>query len=621
MASATTLAQQDQAAAPAAPPAPPAAGHAPGTAATAPAVSQEAVSQEAVSEAAVQQRVAELEARLGDPWDAANPLGHAAILAADARGQVPAHAEALLDEVHLNAEFVPAALGGRLVRADALARILRPVFRRDQALGVGYGAFSVLAGASVWTAGSPAQQRWAADLLLGGGRLAVSYRELAHGNAFLRDEFRLGRQGTTTVLNGTKRVIINADRAQGLVVVCRSSDEPGSQAHSTLLLDRAALPADRVRDLEPYPLVGMRGCRMTGLAFTDCPIPPTALVGEAGHGVHLALRSFAFTRSVLPAMVLAGGDTALRTALRFARQHGVGHRPLARNPQARRTLAGAFTDLLICDSLALAATRAANRALGITGVYAAATKYLLPILLNDAVHELSVLLGSSIYVRDGEYGIFQKHVRDLPVTSLGHAGAAAALSTISPQLPALARRSWSAAAGADHHLFRLRAHPGALDFTRLATFADRDPLCAELLAAADHLHHSPGTEFAAVLRPLVSHLVAELRRLRAACATLALLSRDCLANPQTYALADRYTLLLAAAACLGVWRHQQHGPDRFVAHPAWLVNALLRICTRLGIGPLPTGAPAPEDEVFTELLRRHDQPTSFDLYDSPLATG
>ncbi|GHE96936.1 acyl-CoA dehydrogenase [Streptomyces longispororuber] len=576
---------------------------------------------EAVSEAALQQRVAELETRLGDPWDAANPLGHAAILAADARGQVPACAEALLDEAGLNAEFVPAALGGRLVRADALARILRPVFRRDQALGVGYGAFSVLAGASVWTAGSPAQQRWAADLLLGGGRLAVSYRELAHGNAFLRDEFRLSHQRGTTVLNGTKRVIINADRAQGLVVVCRSSDAPGSQAHSTLLLDRAALPAGRVRDLEPYPLVGMRGCRMTGLAFTDCPVPDDSLVGEAGGGVHLALRSFAFTRSVLPAMVLAGGDTALRTALRFAHQHGVGSRPLARNPQARRTLAGAFTDLLICDSLSLAATRAANRALGITGVYAAATKYLLPILLNDAVHELSVLLGSSIYVRDGEFGIFQKHVRDLPVTSLGHAGAAAALSTISPQLPALARRSWSTPDGTDHHLFRLRAPQPALDFTRLATFADRDPLCAELPAAADHLQHTPDTAFAAVLRPLVGHLVAELRRLRAACATLALLSRDCLANPQTYALADRYTLLLAAAACLGVWRHQQHGPDQFVAHPAWLVNALLRICTRLGIGPLPTGAPAPEDEVFTELLRRHDEPTSFDLYDSPLAAG
>ncbi|WP_079086056.1 acyl-CoA dehydrogenase [Streptomyces silvensis] len=576
------------------------------------------------SEAAVQKRTADLEARFGDPWDTANPLGHGPILAADAKGRLQAAAEDLLDDFRLNAEFVPAALGGRLVRADTLARILRPVFRRDQSLGVGYGVFSLLAGASVWAGGSAEQQRWAADLLLGGGRLAVSYRELAHGNAFLRDEFRLTQGGKGLVLNGTKRVIINADRAQGLVVVCRSSDEPGSQAHSTLLLDRGRLPAGRVKDLAPYPMVGMRGCRMTGLAFDDCPVPADGLLGAVGGGVELALKSFAFTRSVLPAMVLAGGDTALRTALRFAEQRGVGGRPLPRNPQARRTLAGAFTDLLICDSLSLAAMRAAGHHRGITGVYAAATKYLLPILLNDAVHELSVLLGSSIYVRDGEFGIFQKHVRDLPVTSLGHAGAAAALSTISPQLPALARRCWQPAGAGDTgdpSLFALRQDQPALAFSRLETSPDSDVLCAELLAAAGFLEEHPDLEFTAVLQPLVRLLTAELRRLRAACTTLAPLSRHCLANPQTYALADRYTLLLAAAACLGVWRHQQGGPDVFLARSGWLVSALLRICTRLGIGPLPAGAPAPEAQVFAELLRRHHQPSSFDLYDSPLAAA
>ncbi|MEV5887139.1 acyl-CoA dehydrogenase [Streptomyces sp. NPDC052020] len=570
------------------------------------------------SEAAVAGRVADLERRFGDPWDAANPLGHAAILAADERGAPHREAEQLLDGFGLNAEFVPAALGGRLVRADTLARVLRPVFRRDQALGTGYGAFSVLAGASVWAAGSRAQQRWAADLLLGGGRLAVSYREMAHGNAFLRDEFTLTPRDGGRVLSGTKRVIINAARARGLVIVCRSSPDGGSQAHSTLLLDRAELPAGRVRDLERYPMVGMRGCPMTGLEFTDCPVDDSALLGEEGHGVDLALRSFAFTRSILPSMVLGGGDTALRTALRFADAHGVGGRAVQRNPQARRTLAGAFTDLLICDSLALAATRAAGLGLGVTGVYAAATKYLLPILLHDAVHELFVLLGSSIYMRDGEFGIFQKHVRDLPVTSLGHAGAAAALSTISPELSLLARRSWLADAPLGGTLFRLRDELPALDFPRLGTRAAADPLCAELVAAADSLPTGADSDFTAVLRPIVGQLTEELRRLREACATLAPLSRHSLANPHTYALADRYTLVLAAAACLGVWRHQQGGQDTFLAGSGWLVTALLRICTRLGIGT-PAHAPGPEAEVFTELSRRFAQSSSFDLYDTALA--
>ncbi|MGR8012338.1 acyl-CoA dehydrogenase family protein [Streptomyces hypolithicus] len=572
------------------------------------------------SEAAIQRRADDLEERFGDPWDPANPLGHVAVLASDEQARPQPEAEHLLDEFGLNAEFVPAHLGGRLTRADALARVLRPVFRRDPALGIGYGAVSILAGVSVWAAGTGDQQRWTADLLLRGGRLAVSYRELAHGNAFLRDEFTLsaGHAGGL-LLNGSKRVIMNGDRAQGLVVFCRSSDEAGSRAHSTLLLDRQALPAGRVHALSRYPTVGLRGCRVTGLEFADCPLPAESLLGEPGNGVALALRSFALSRSVLPSMVLGGGDTALRTALRFARTQGVGGRPVERNPQARRTLAGAFTDLLTCDSLALVSTRAAGLAVGATGMYAAAAKYLLPVLLNDAVHELSVLLGSSVYARDGEFGIFQKHVRDLPLSSLGHTGSAACHSTIIPQLPRLARFSWGAEGAPGGAMFRLRDDLPALDFGRLGTIADGDPLCAELTAAAEEIG-SPGGggEFAGLLRPLVRQLVAELRSLRDACAALAPLDRDGLANPYTYALSDRYTLVLAAVACLGVWRHQRGGPDDFLAGTGWLVLALLRICRRLGPGT-PTAPAEPEDQVFTELLRRYRESRSFDLYNSPLA--
>ena len=67
------------------------------------------------SEAAVVGRVADLERRFGDPWDPANELGHAQILAAELR-QVPQEAaEALLDAVRLNAEFVPRQQkGGKL---------------------------------------------------------------------------------------------------------------------------------------------------------------------------------------------------------------------------------------------------------------------------------------------------------------------------------------------------------------------------------------------------------------------------------------------------------------------------------------------------------------------------
>jgi hypothetical protein len=86
-----------------------------------------------------QARVARLEALLGDPTDPGNPLGYGALLEAD-RAAVPfAEGEAVLDDFGLNAEFVPRELGGRLDGIDTLVRVMRPVFRRDVGLAMGYG--------------------------------------------------------------------------------------------------------------------------------------------------------------------------------------------------------------------------------------------------------------------------------------------------------------------------------------------------------------------------------------------------------------------------------------------------------------------------------------------------
>lgn len=574
------------------------------------------------SESAVRRRTAELENALGDPWDSDNPHGYRAVLAADDRSELPGESVRLLHRLGLNAEFVPERLGGRFDRVDVLARMLRPVFRRDPSLGVGYGAGSFLAAISVWAGGTEQQQRLAADLLLGGGRLAVAYRDLAHGNAFLRDEFSLsvGSAQGGMLLNGDKRVIVNGAHADALVVFCRTDSRAGSRSHSAVLLDRAQLPASRVRDLPRYPTVGLRGCWMSGIAFDDCPVPPEALLGELGDGVGLALSSFQLTRSVLPSMVLAGCDTALRTALRFALERGVHGRPVMRNPQARASLSGAFADLLVCDSLALTSTRGVHLYPEATGVYAAATKYLLPILLSDTVYDLSVLLGSSLYVREGEYGIFQKHVRDLPITSLGHSGTAACQSTIIPRLPVLAGGAWFAEAPAEPALFRLREDLPRLDTGRLGRAGNSDPLAAELACSAERFDRLGATsEYRDLLRVLTRTLVEELRELQHVCRGMSAHDRNGLANPRSYALADRYTLLLAAASCLGVWWHQQGSEqDAFLGRPAWLVTALLRICRRLGVG-LPDRAAGADDQMVDELMRRHREGGSFDLYDSPTA--
>ncbi|MEU6769237.1 acyl-CoA dehydrogenase [Streptomyces sp. NPDC046853] len=568
-------------------------------------------------ETRVAARVAELEKRLGDPTDEQNPVSYARLLEADEAGEISPAGERVLDEAVLNADFVPREHGGRLERIDTLVRVMRQVFRRDVTLGLGYGVTSFMAGVNVWTSGSAEQRERLARILLDGGKVSVAYHELAHGNDFVRNEFEAkdGPDGGF-LLSGEKQVINNADRAAAWVLFSRTSQAPGSRSHSVVFAERAGLDAGSYRVLPRYDAVGVRGCHLSGLHFDDTPVPADALVGDRGMGVELALRAFQITRSAVPGMALGAADTSLRTVVSFALGRELYRKSVMDIPHAKATLSGAFLDLLACDSLSLAATRAVHLLPDETSVYAAATKYLVPKMLTETMHDLSIVLGARFYVREGEFGIFQKHIRDLPVLSLGHAGSAACQATIIPQLARLARRSWFAGDPAPGSLFRLREDLPDIPFEKLTLASGRDALSATLVAAVEELPSSTPEERA--VHGIALKMMDELRQLQEASLTLAPENRTALASPATFALADRYAVLLAAASAIGVWQQARTGDDTFLADPSWLAAVLHRLARRLG--QQPPDLPAVVDaRLHEEVLRRFDRRRSFDLYNTPLA--
>ncbi|HXR71195.1 acyl-CoA dehydrogenase family protein [Actinocrinis sp.] len=567
-------------------------------------------------EADASARATEIEFGFGDPYDPDNPVGNARLLEADEAAEISAEGERMLDELKLNADFVPREFGGRLDRLDTLVRVMRQVFRRDVTLGLGYGATSFMAAVNVWTVGSEEQKRELAELLLAGGKASVAYHELAHGNDFVRNEFEARPvDGGGFRLDGGKQVINNADRAEALALFSRTSTAPGSRSHSVLLLRRDQLDPKRFKTLPRYTAVGVRGCHLSGLEFDDCPVPGSALVGGLGQGVELALRSFQITRSAVPGMAIGTGDASLRTAVRFAVGRQLYRRSVMEIPHAKATLSAAFLDLLICDAMSLAGTRAVHLLPEETSVYASAVKYLVPKVLSEAMYELSIVLGARFYVRDGEFGIFQKHVRDLPVLSLGHAGSAACQATIIPQLSRLAKRAWFAGEPAPAELFQPRAPLGPIPFDRLTLASGRDGLSASLIAAVDELPSGSPVERA--LHGFALRMMDELRQMQEEALDLSPQDRTALASPASFALADRYTVLLAAASVLGVWREARGGSDEFLADPSWAATALYRLARRLG-QKLPDLPDSCAERVHDEVLRRFHEHRSYDLYDSPL---
>ncbi|MFE1327353.1 acyl-CoA dehydrogenase [Streptomyces sp. NPDC058735] len=567
-------------------------------------------------DAAASLRAARLEARLGDPHDPANPHGLRALFAADDRRTPPRRTEELLDETGLAAEFVPVRYGGRLTRADLLARTLRPVFRRDVALGFGHGITSLFAAGAVWAAGTEEQRHHVARLLLGGGRATILHHELAHANAILRHEFTARpAPGGGRLLAGRKDLIINAARADAHVVYARTDPARGPRSHSVFLLDPADAPPGGMRHLPRVTTSGMRGALFSGLEFEDRPVPGDALVGRAGEGVALALRTFQVNRSVICGVVTAAADTVLHSAVRAATTGRSG--PVAR--RWHKPLTGVFADLLACDAMATVALRALGLLPGRAHVFAAAVKYVVPDQLRENLEELAAVLGGRAYEHDSpEYGALDKLVRDLPVAGLGHAGTASCQSVIVPQLRTLAETAWFAEEEPPPELFRAGAALPPLDYRLLGIAGGGDFMAASLIGSTARLASARGVGGQiAALAALAEAFTTELRALRETCRQLPRQGGRGLSDPAVVVLGDRYSLIVAAAAVLGIWEGQD-GTDPFLADAAWAVLALSRIGARLGI-PVPDLPDGCTRQVLDELLRRYRAGLGCDLDATVLA--
>lgn len=565
------------------------------------------------------ERLYALEARLGDPFDAANPLGFGPILAADERGEMFGAGEEALHEYGLGSEFVPAALGGRLTRLDHLVEIMRSLYRRDPCLGLGYGAASFIASVNLWTTADAEQRRAAADLLLGNKRIAVAYHELAHGNDMARTEFSALPDGDRLLLDGRKEVVTNLRRAEAVVIFARTSSAPGSRSHSQLFLDKSALPADRYRDLPRFRTTGMRGVQLGGIEFDRCPVPADSVLGAPGQGLETALRSFQITRTTLVSMFTGIVDTALRTTLRHTRDRRLYGRTALDLPHVRSVLTGVFADLLTADCFATVATRALHLLPAQTPIYAQAVKFFVSKALMDAMTRLSSVLGAHFYIREGNTAIFQKLLRDIQPAGFGHAARAACQVSLMPQLPLLARRSWLPdAGGAPAALFTPGGELPPLDFNALAlSAAGREQLSSSLAAglAAMPADDSPaGRE----LRLHGEYFVQELTRLAEACAALSPAELSVTASSATYDLTTRYVHVLVAASCFETWRHARASGDSFLGDAAWAAAALHRLRTPLGAPPaaLPEHL---EEPLWRELTRRHEQSVSFGLLERRLS--
>ncbi|WP_340684126.1 acyl-CoA dehydrogenase [Amycolatopsis coloradensis] len=557
----------------------------------------------------------DLETEFGDPYLPGNPLGHNAIIEADERGEVFEAGEELLDCLSLNAEFVPPRLGGRLGTADEFIRRLRPVFRRDAALGIGYGVPTLLASLNVWLATDNAQQQNAlAERILGGSKVC-----LAHGSPGMYPdpaalELTARERGDRYVLDGHAGLVFNSDRADSAVVIARTAYTQNQRSRSLLLVDLTALPDESRRRSPRVRTLGLRDCHLGGLEFSMCPVPRDSLIGWSGTGASLSCRASEIGGCLTTGLSLGMLDASLFTVLRFALHRRLYGRAVSDMPHAKATIAGAFADLLVADCLVTTAARALHLLPGHSRAYAAATRYLVPLLIENAMNELSVVLGARYYLREGEHAIFGKHFRDLPSLSLVYPDHTPYEITIAAHLPAFAHAQRHPSSSTESmSIFTPDTTLPPLEHNPHPTRAQGDPLLACLEPWLDELRGE--TRTTTDLSTIATLLLTELDHLATHVSRAHVWQLDPANHTDGGTLSERYAILLAATACLGIWRHNRD--RRVLAGSAWIRVALRRLLSRLMPGT-PPGASELDDELFSELLTRAAEETSFCLDEDPV---
>ncbi|KQV92895.1 hypothetical protein ASC87_27475 [Rhizobacter sp. Root1221] len=512
--------------------------------------------------------IASLDKQLGDPRDPAAPGSRERALHDDEQAAFPQTLYTALDAWGLHHHYVPRRLGGQFHSFEELLALTRVVAQRDLTAAIAHAAV-FLGSAPVWLGGSDDQQRRLARLVLDGGAVAFGLTEEAHGSDILASDThaRLADDGGF-VIDGRKWLINNASRSTAALVFARTRPEGGPRGFGLFLLDKRALDPGSFAPLPKLATHGIRGADISGFTLRAARVPESALVGPAGGGLDLALKTLQVTRTLCAALALGSAQSALKLTLDFALGRQLYGRSMLTLPAVRLALVESFVDLLVCDAVGRVAARGLHVAPEQFSSWSAVVKYFVPATLEQAVRRLAGVMGARHFLRQGPEGLFQKVLRDNALIGMFDGSAAVNLQSIAAQLPFLLKAGEGGEDPRRASLFDLSANLPAFDASRLALFDHG----ADLVVGAP-----PPAGMPASAAPLLAQEAEALAALRREVAALRDQPGAMKASAAMFRHARAYCDRHAAAACTQLWAANAPRLDPLVTDGHALVLALRRL--------------------------------------------
>jgi acyl-CoA dehydrogenase len=282
-----------------------------------------------------------------------------------------------------------------------------PAFRSVAGTNIGIGSQALI------LFGTPAQKaKWLPGVASGDLIASFALTEPEAGSDAAGLKTRATRDGDHYILNGTKRYITNANKADLFTVMARTNpDEPGAKGVSAFIVERDT-PGLSVG--KPEKKMGQQGAHICDVIFDNARVPAENLIAKEGEGFKVAMSVLDKGRLHISAVATGVSKRLIREMVTYALERKQFGKPIFEHQMIQAMIADSQAETYAAECMILDAARRRDAGEDVT-MLASSTKLFATEACGRVADRAVQVFGGAGYVSD--YGI-ERFYRDVRIFRL-----------------------------------------------------------------------------------------------------------------------------------------------------------------------------------------------------------
>lgn len=326
---------------------------------------------------------------------------------------VPQHVVDAMKELGLFGVAVPEAFGGLDLDMETECLVAMelgqtsPAFRSVAGTNIGIGSQALV------LFGTDAQkQKWLPGIAAGELIASFALTEPEAGSDAAGLKTKAVRDGDHYILNGTKRYITNANKADLFTTMARTNqDEPGAKGVSAFIVERNT-PGVSVG--KPEKKMGQQGAHICDVIFENARVPAANLIGKEGEGFKVAMSVLDKGRLHISAVATGVSKRLIREMVNYSLERKQFGKPIFEHQMLQALIADSQAETYAAECMLLDAARRRDAGEDIT-MLASCTKLFATEACGRVADRAVQIFGGAGYVAD--YGI-ERFYRDVRIFRL-----------------------------------------------------------------------------------------------------------------------------------------------------------------------------------------------------------